>query len=734
MSWSGAALLAIACGAGGQAGRVVRGDVPKDEPKSLAASPPSAQMSVNPLPVPTRTGPVVENFFGREVRDPYRWLEDGESEEVRHWTELQNAYTRALLDRVPGRNRLHARLGELLAIGTVSAPTVRRVSGEELRYFYSRRDGQQNQPVLYVRNGVAGRDEVLLDPNALSTDGVVALDWWMPSNDGTQLAYGLSQNGDEQSTLRVRDVVRKRDLPDRIERARFASIAWLPDNKSFYYTRHPQKGEVPEGEEDYHRAVFLHRLGDDPARDPLVFGKDRKMTDSPAVDISPSGRWLLVTVHQGWAQNELHLCDLAQTPHPFVPLAVDRHAIFDATAMNDVIYVRTNDGAPRYQLYAVDPKKPAREQWKLLIPESPDVLDSITVVGREIVATYLADASSRIRRYSQTGQLKGEVPLPTLGSTMAVSGLWSGHDVFFDYASFAVAPTVYRLDLRRGGAAAPEAWQAVRAPIDSSEFEIERVRATSKDGTQVPIFLVHRRGIARDGRTPTLLTGYGGFNVNIVPTFSRSSYAFLERGGVLAVANLRGGGEFGEEWHRAGMLGQKQNVFDDALAAARHLIALRITDAAHLAVQGGSNGGLLVGALITQAPELFRAAVSAVPLLDMLRYHRFRIAKLWISEYGSPEDPAQFPWLYEYSPYHHVRPGTHYPAVLFTTAESDSRVDPLHARKMTAALQAATSSNLPVLLRVDSKAGHGAGKPLAKSVEEQTDVWSFLFAELGVVP
>jgi len=704
---------------------------PSPEPSTTTALVPGAPPRT--LPVATRRADVVETLFGHPVVDPYRWLEDGDSEEVHRWTEEQNALTRRVLDRVAGRDRLHGRLSELLAVGTVGTPAVRRVRGEHLRYFYSRREGQQNQPVLYVRDGVDGNDGVLLDPNQLSSEGVTALDWWSPSEDGSLVVYGLSQNGDEESTLHVRDVVTKRDLGDRIARARFASVAWLPDSKSFYYTRYPTKGTVPAGEEGYHRAVYHHRLGEDPARDPLVFGGDRPMTDSPSVDLSPNGRWLMVSVHQGWAENELHLRDLAQPKGTFTALVAGQHAIFDASVMNDVIYVRTNDGASRYQLFAVDPKKPARDQWTRIVPESEDVLDSVAVIGSELILTYLSDASSRIRRFTRAGQPKGEVPLPTLGSTNSVSGLWNGHDAFFDFSSFALAPTVYHLDLR-APAAVPQTWQAVHAPIDPAAFEVERVRARSRDGTEVPMFLVHKRGVARDGRAPTVLTGYGGFNINIVPTFNRSSYAFLERGGVLAVANLRGGGEFGEEWHRAGMLEQKQNVFDDAIAAASHLIALGVTDAAHLAIQGGSNGGLLVGAVVTQRPDLFRAAVSAVPLLDMLRYHRFRIARLWIAEYGSPEDPAQFPWLYAYSPYHHVKAGTPYPAVLFTTAESDSRVDPLHARKMTAAMQAATTSEHPILLRVSSKAGHGAGKPLAKSIEEQTDVWSFLFAELGLTP
>ncbi|HKQ70446.1 MAG TPA: prolyl oligopeptidase family serine peptidase [Polyangiaceae bacterium] len=681
------------------------------------------------LPVPTRRDDLVDHLFGREVPDPYRWLEDGDSDEVRRWTEEQNVLTHRVLDRVPDRDKLHGRLEELLGIGTVGAPVVRKVSPGRQRYFYTRREGHQNQPVLYVREGVRGRDETLVDPNGMSAEGTTALDWWWPSNDGRLVAYGLSQNGDEESVLHLRDVDRNVDLPDKIERARFASIAWLPDGKSFYYTRYPAKGTVPAGEENYHRTVFLHRIGADPSTDAYVFGKDLKLTDSPGVEVSPDGRWLVVSVHQGWGKNELYLKDLRGKHTEFAPLVTGVEAIFDATVLNDVIYVRTNDGASRYKLYAIDPKKPARTSWKELIAEGADVLDDVSIVGSDIIATYLSDASSRLRRFSRTGQPKGDVALPTIGSSSGASGRWDGDEAFYDFSSFAVAPSVYRLDLRTGKS---EKWEAIESPLDPAGFEVERIRATSKDGTAVPMFLVHQKGLVKNGKTPTLLTGYGGFNINIVPSFTRASYLLLERGGILAVANLRGGGEFGESWHKAGMLEHKQNVFDDAIAAAAHLVSQGYTDPAHLAVIGGSNGGLLVGALITQRPDLFRAAVCSVPLLDMLRYHRFRIAKLWISEYGSAEDPKQFEWLYGYSPYHRVKAGVQYPAVLLTTAESDTRVDPLHARKMAAALQAATGSEHPVLLRVDTKAGHGAGKPIAKQVEEATDVYSFLFAELDV--
>ena len=731
MSPWGWSFVLVACGGGTPApsqpspASSVSIDSPLARPALAGAFP------ARPLLIPTRRENVSDTYFGRKVSDPYRWLESGDSEEVKHWTEEQNAVTRRVLDRVRDRERLHSSLSDLLSIGTVGTPAVRKVAADKNRYFHVRREGQQNQPLLYVREGVQGADDVLVDPNLMSAEGTTSLDWWSPSHDGRLLVYGISQNGDEDSTLFVRDVEKKKDLPDKIERTKYASIAWLPDGKSFYYTRYPKKGTVPDGEENYHRTVYLHRIGDEPDNDTYVFGKDRKMTDSPSVDLSPDGRWLLVTVHEGWAKNELYLKDLHDKKQVvFSPVVTGVEAIFDATLRNDVIYVRTNDGASRYKLYSFDPKKPDRAGWKQVIAEGQDVLNDVAPIGVDLVATYLSDASSKVRIFTKNGEAKGEVALPTIGSTAGAAGRWDGDEAFYDFSSFAVAPTIYRLDLK---SAKSEKWDAVEAPIDAGAFDVERIRATSKDGTKVPIFLIHKKGLKKDGKTPTLLTAYGGFNINIVPNFSASMYLLLERGGILAVANLRGGGEFGETWHQAGMLGNKQNVFDDAIAAASELISAGYTDSAHLGLFGRSNGGLLVGALITQRPDLFRAAVCGVPLLDMLRYHRFRIAKLWVAEYGSSEDAKQFDWLYAYSPYHHVKAGTRYPAVLLTTAESDSRVDPLHARKMAAAMQAATISEHPILLRVETKAGHGAGKPINKVIDEMTDVFAFLFAELDML-
>ena len=672
---------------------------------------------------PTPISDATEILHGERIPDPYRWLEDGESEATRVWTDAQNALTRDYLDAVPGRETLHRRLDELLAIGAISVPTP--VHG---RYFYQRRDGRQNQPVLYVREGVGGEDQAVVDPNALDAAGGVALDWFYPSDDGRLLAYGLSENGSEQSVLRVLDVATGADLGERIPHTRAADLAWLPDGSGFYYTRYPGPGAVPEGEEHYHRAIYFHRLGSDPAADERVFQPAEK-EHWPGVGISPDGRWLVIGVARTFDQTDLYLQDLAAGRGP-VPVAKDLPATFDGEVVRGTLYLRTNLDAPTYRLYAVNPEQPARTAWRELIAPRPDaVLEGVRITAAHLALSYLEGASSRLRLTDLNGKQAREVELPTLGSLFGAGGEWDGRELFYGFSSYTVPPGVYRIDLETG---AESLWRRVEADVDPATFEVSQVAVRSKDGTEVSMFVVHHTGLRRDGNNPVYLTGYGGFNISMTPAFSRSLLLWIERGGVVAIPNLRGGGEYGERWHQEGMLGRKQNSFDDFTAAAEWLIAQGYTSAARLAVAGGSNGGLLMGAVLTQRPELFRAVVVQVPLLDMLRYHRFLIARLWIPEYGSAEDPDQFPWLRAYSPYHHVRDGVAYPAVLLATAESDSRVDPLHARKMAARLQAATSSARPILLRLEARAGHGAGKPLNKVLEELTDTWAFVFSELGV--
>ena len=677
----------------------------------------------------TPTVDVADVLHGETVADPYRWLEEGADPATVAWTGRQNALTEEWLAARPARERIRRRLDELLAIGALSVPVP-----SHGRYFYLRRDGRQNQPVLYVRQGMDGGDRVAVDPNALDPAGTTALDWFYPSDDGRLLAYGLSENGSEQSVLHLLDVERGTDLPDLIPRTRAADLAWLPDGSGFYYTRFPGPGDVPEGEEQYHRAVYFHPLGADPAADPLVSRPARKEY-WPGVSLSPDGRWLLVSVARTFDQTDLYLGDRHAaggdaTSPSLTPVAENLPASFDGEVVRGRLFLRTNLDAPTYRLYEVEPERPERGRWRELVPPRPDaVLEGVRVLGDRLALSYLERASSRLRLAGLDGGLQREVELPTLGSLFGLGAEWDGHELFFGFSSYTVPPSVYRIDLQRDE---QTLWRRVEADIDPARFEVRQVSVPSRDGTAVTMFLVHARGLGRTGDTPTYLTAYGGFNISMTPAFSRSLLLWLEHGGLVAVPNIRGGGEYGEGWHQAGMLARKQNSFDDFIAAAEWLVREGYTRPERLAAAGGSNGGLLMGAVLTQRPDLFRAMVVQVPLLDMLRYHLFQIARLWIPEYGSPDEAEQFAWLRAFSPYHPVRQGTAYPAVLIATAESDTRVDPMHARKMAARLQAATASGRPVLLRLESRAGHGAGKPLSKVLDELTDTWTFVFSEVGV--
>ncbi len=700
------------------AGIVVASD--SNHPSKLAA-PPKAKAE-----------PVTDVVHGKTIVDPYRYLEDVKNPETQKFVEEELAYTRSVLDPLPGREKIHQRLAALMAIGTLGTP---QVGGEW--FFYTRRDAGQNQPVLYARKGLSGAERVLVDVNAMSKDALVALDWWYASHDGNYVAYGTSPNGSEDSTLRVVETATGKGLSEAIGRTRFAGVAWLKDDSGFYYARTPQKGEVPPGEEVYYPKVYFHVLGSDPAKDSLIFGEGRPPQDVPYASLSDDDRWLVIGVSQGWAKSELYLKD-RQSDAPPVPVAVGKNFLYNGQVYKGKLYIHTNEDAPRFRVFVVDAAQPQREHWRELVPQSDAVLSEVNIFGGRIVAAYEKDAHSLLRVLPLSGGAPVEVPMPTLGSITGLGGNYDRSDAFFGFHSYTVPPSVYHFDLksvpRSGTAAAASLWRKVDAPVDPAKYEVEQVWFHSKDGTRVSMFLVHQKGLKKTGKTPTLLSGYGGFNISRSPVFNRAVYIFLEHGGIYADAQLRGGAENGEDWHRAGMLDKKQNVFDDFIAAAEYLIKEKYTDREHLAISGGSNGGLLVGAVMTQRPGLYRAVICAVPLLDMIRYQNFQIAKLWIPEYGSSDDPKQFEWLYAYSPYHHVKQGEKYPAVLFLTADTDTRVDPMHAKKMAARMQAANGGNRPILLRVETKAGHGAGKPVNKLVEEQTDVYTFLFWQLGVQP
>jgi prolyl oligopeptidase len=699
---------------------------------------------------PPRAKPkiVIDNYRGRQIADAYRWLEDSAAPETQQFVAAQNTYTRSVLESIPSRDELRRRVEKLFTIGRVASA---RIGGNN--YFYERRDGRQNQAVVYVREERQGHDlqkndRPLIDVNALAPDGTIALDWWYPSEDGRYVAFGTSANGSELSTLQVIEVGSGKLRPEKIERTRAASIAWLPDTSGFYYTRYPRAGDVPSGEEMYNRRVFFHQLSSSEnaggADDALIFpadGMELAPQHWPNVSISNDGSWLLVDVSEGWTKTELYLKNLSLRAHPgnsaarqgrFQRITTGGNFIYHGEVLDGQLYITSNEGAPRFRVFTAACVAPDRANWQEIIPESDAVIEGrAVVIARKLFVHSIRNASSQLSLFELDGQLAANVAMPALGSIFDLGGNWNSRSGFFGFVSYAIPPTVFEVNL----SGETTEWAGVGSGIDPARYQVDQLWFNSKDGTRVPMFVVRKKGLLKNGHNPTLLSGYGGFNLGRTPFFNRNAMlVLLEQGGVYVDVQLRGGNEFGEDWHRGGMLEKKQNVFEDFIAAAEYLIAEKYTDAEHLAIQGGSNGGLLMGAALTQRPELFRAVVCQVPLLDMLRYQNFQIAKLWIPEYGSSDDPQQFEYLHAYSPYHHVRAGTQYPAVLLMTAESDTRVDPMHAVKMAALLQAEATngSERPIVLRVDAKAGHGVGKPMAKLVDDAVDVWSFLFWQLGI--
>jgi len=668
-------------------------------------------------PPRTRVDEVVETLHGVAVRDPYRWLEDQDSPETRAWIDAQNAYTEAVLGAAPGREEVRRRLSELMRIDVADLPQER--GG---RYFFTRRAADQDLPVIAMRRGRSGPDEVLVDPHPWSPDRTRSAALLAVSEDGRLLAYGVREGGEDEVEVRVFDVDGRRDLPDRLPRARYWALSFTPDRAAFYYTRFG-----PEGPR-----VRRHRLGDDPAGDPLVFGEGLGPEKIVQSSLSEDGRWLLIEVSHGSAarQTEVYVKDVGKDG-PLVTVVADVEARFDAAIAGSRLYLRTEWQAPNGRILAVDLEDPARERWREVVPAGPGVITGFLPAGGRLVVRSLEDVVARLRVHGTDGRLVREVPLPTLGTVAGMKGRFASDEVFFSFESFHVPPTIHRLDLSTG---ASSVWFRTAVPVDEAAFEVRQASVTSKDGTRVPVFLLHRKGLEAGSPRATLLTGYGGFRITRTPTFSARAALWAERGGVYALASLRGGGEYGEEWHRAGMLDRKQNTFDDFVAAAEWLVASGTTRPDRLAIFGGSNGGLLVGAAFTQRPELFGAVVCAVPLLDMVRYHRFLVARFWIPEYGSAEDPDQFRTLFAYSPYHRVVDGTRYPAVLLVSGDSDTRVAPLHARKMAARLQAASASGRPVLLHYDTKAGHSSGKPVSRQIDDTTDELVFLLWQVGQPP
>jgi prolyl oligopeptidase len=693
-----------------------------------------------PDPPPTRTDDIVDTLHDTVVPDPYRWLEDGASEETRGWVAAQNARTEQVLGHLPGRDALHAQLSALLRAGSSAACTVAGA-----RVFSLERWGQHDQAVLVVRSttdNLASR--TIVDPHHLTGDPTAAIDWYHPSPDGRLVAYGISTAGDERSTLHVLNVDTDRQLPDRIPNTRAASVAWLPDGTAFAYTRYPEPHTVAEDEAGYWRKVYWHRLGQHWRHDELIWDELPDKTAWANVSLSTDGRWLLVHLSLGWSRVDVHLIDRTTGSRTVMIEGIEAVSTFSVVG-DEVIGITTLD-ADRGRLVSAPLAAAWHDNWCTLVPESERVLEAMAPTAESLLVLSSKSAVSFLDRYRHDGTDHQPIELPDVGSLAGLSGSRERDEAFFSFTSFATPPTTYRwapvTPVQPPGHQATYSevvdWSRLRdhdghADGPTGDYSVEQVRYPSNDGTDITMFIVRAATTEPSTDTPCVLTGYGGFSITMGPAYSAAVVAVCDQGGIYAVANIRGGAEEGEAWHRAGMRENKQQTFDDFAAAADWLVDNRYTSRDQLAIRGGSNGGLLMGATITQRPDLCRAVQIAVPLLDMVRFHHFLIARLWIPEYGDPDNPADFEWLHGYSPYHRVVDGVCYPATLLTTAESDSRVDPMHARKMTARLQAATSCGHrhPILLREEVEAGHGQGKPVSKQADELADVLGFLLWQLG---
>jgi prolyl oligopeptidase len=668
---------------------------------------------------------VVDVYHGQAVPDPYRWLEDLDSEQTRAWVEAQNRLTFDYLQRIPARQRLLERLTQLWNYEKYSQPFK-----EGGRYFYFKNDGLQNQSVLYTQESLEAEARVLLDPNTLSEDGTVALSGIAISRDGRYLAYGLSRSGSDWQEWKVRDIETGEDLPDHLRWIKFSGASWTPDGQGFFYSRYD---EPPPGREyesaNYFQKLYYHRLGTPQSEDLLVYHRPDQKEWGFAGGVTEDGNYLIISVWRGTdPKNLLFYKDLRDPNSPVVELIREFEAEYSFVGNDGSrFWLLTDLDAPRRRLVAIDLDNPGQVQE--VIPEAEETLQGVSLINNQFVAFYLKDAHTQIKTFALDGTYLGAIPLPGLGSASGFGGKRYDTETFYTFTSFTTPPTIYRYDFTTGRSTL---FRQPQVDFDPQAYEVQQVFYPSKDGTRIPMFLVHRRGLARTGDHPTLLYGYGGFGISLTPSFSVGLVAWLEMGGVYAQPNLRGGGEYGEAWHQAGTKLNKQKVFDDFIAAAEWLVANGYTNPSKLAISGGSNGGLLVGACLTQRPDLFAAALPAVGVFDMLRFHKFTIGWAWISEYGSPEDPEEFKALYAYSPLHNLKPGTVYPATLITTADHDDRVVPAHSFKFAAALQAAQGGSQPILIRIDTKAGHGAGKPTTKLIEETADRWAFLVEVLGI--
>lgn len=675
----------------------------------------------------TKTVEQVDVYHGMEVADPYRWLEDTDSPETRQWIEAQNQVTSAYLASIPVRDRIRSRLTELWNYEKFGIP-----NREGDSYFFSRNDGLQNQSVIFRVESLAGQPVEVLDPNTLSEDGTVALTSYRVSPDGTLMAYGLSSGGSDWQEWKVREIETGADLSDHLKWIKFSSVSWSPDGKSFYYSRYDAPREDEElAEVNYYHKLYRHQVGTSQEEDELIYHRVDQKEWGFNGTVTDDGRFLIIRVSHGTdVRNGIFLKRLDRKNSEVVELLNQFDAGYDFVGNEgEVLLFQTNLDAPRGKLISIDLRRPSRDQWKVILPESDSTLDSVTILNHQLVASYLKDARSQVKIFDLEGNLIRQLELPGIGRANGFTGKSDHQETFYAFTTFTAPTTIYHYNLDNGEASV---FRQPEVAFDPAQYESKQVFYTSKDGTRVPMFVTYKKGLNLDGSNPTLLYGYGGFNISLTPSFSVSNLVWMEMGGVYALANLRGGGEYGEEWHEAGMKENKQNVFDDFIAAAEWLIENGYTSREKLAIEGGSNGGLLVGASIIQRPELFGAAIPHVGVMDMLRFHKFTIGWAWVSDYGSPDDPEDFQTLHSYSPYHNLKPGTSYPATLITTADHDDRVVPGHSFKFAAALQKAQAGADPVLIRIETRAGHGAGKPTTKRIEEAADVLSFLYRELGM--
>ena len=676
---------------------------------------------------PTRREDLTELLHGTQVADPYRWLEDDHSPETEAWVKEQNMLSSTFLEGIPEREQIRRRLTELWDYERFGVPFKR--GG---RYFFTHNDGLQNQAVLYWLDALDGEPRLLLDPNTLSSDGTVALGPNAVSRDGQYLAYSLSAAGSDWQEWHVRRVETGEDLPDQIQWAKFTGASWTDDNLGFYYSRYdaPATDQAYKGA-NYYQKLYYHRLGSPQAEDILVYERPDQKEWGFSAEVSDDGRYLIISVWHGTHQeNGLFYQELGAPGTPVVELFSQFDATYEYLGNDGPrFYFLTNRAAPLQRVIAVDLDHPQPEDWTELIPQGSEPLQSAALTGSTLFVVYLHDATSLVKTFDPQGVLLRTVELPGLGSVAGFNGSRQDRETFYLFTSFTTPGEIYHYNLENGQATL---FRRPSLRFDPSQFITEQVFYPSRDGTRVPMFILYKKGMARDGQNPTFLTGYGGFNIPLTPAFRPSLVVWLEMGGVFAQPNLRGGGEYGKAWHDAGKLHHKQNVFDDFIASAEWLIANHYTTTPRLAIEGGSNGGLLTGACLTQRPDLFGAVVTAVGVLDMLRFHKWTIGWAWTSDYGSPDDPQDFQYLLTYSPYHNIRPGTAYPPTLITTGDHDDRVFPAHSFKFAAALQHAQAGPAPVLIRVDVRAGHGMGKPTAKQIEEWTDIFGFLWKSLGM--